>query len=372
MRKPASALAASVAPVLLCASLALGAGEGAEPRRTTRNVAVVVHQNVELLDFAGPTEVFESARAGAPGRPAFNVYTVAPTAGIIESNGVKVQPNYTIADCPAPDIIVVPGGHTAVLLDDPSFMSWLRGAAGKAEITMSVCTGAFALAEAGLLDGEHATTHSSGIDNLREDYPNVRVHEKARYIDNGRTLTTAGISAGIDGALHIVGRLHGRDAARETARYMEYEWRPDLRSYARYPEQNPFLDATEAQFAKAMISWHDKDWRLCAAALAQVVEARPENWQAWSMMGRAWLLAREYDKAAAVFEKMTVSDRHRSGALYNIACARALAGRTDDALEALSRAVDAGYKNADATEKDKDLDSIRANPRYKEIVARMK
>ena len=203
----------------------------------TRNVAIVVHEGVELLDFAGPGEVFAAAaHRGAPrGTPWFNVYTVAPQVGAVTAQGfVKVEPQYTIDNCPKPDILVIPGGDTGVLLDDAKFMAWVREGAASREIHVSVCTGAFVLAKAGLLEGKDATTHWSAIDNLRAE-AGVNVKENVRFVDNGAVITTAGVSAGIDGSLHVVGRLLGRSAAEGTARYMEYDWRPDPKVLATYP-----------------------------------------------------------------------------------------------------------------------------------------
>src|SRR5689334_18363746 len=129
---------------LVFASLLLSAAAHAE-----RNVAIVVHQGVELLDFAGPGEVFSSAGNGA-----FHVFTVGRTAEPIVSQGfVKIIPDYTIENSPKPDIIVIPGGSTNVLYEDPKMMDWIKKSAANAEITMSVCNGALTLARTGLLDG---------------------------------------------------------------------------------------------------------------------------------------------------------------------------------------------------------------------------
>ena len=190
-------------------------------RSEIRNVAIIIHDGVELLDFAGPGEVF--AAAGA-----FNVYTVSETTAPITSQGfVKVTPQYSVTNSPKPDILVVPGGGGRALLGSQPLMAWIKESAEDAEVIMSVCTGAFALAQAGLLDGLEATTHHGGIEALRESASKTKVHENVRFVDNGKIVTTAGVSAGIDGALHIVSRLLGEEAAHGTARYMEYDkWEP--------------------------------------------------------------------------------------------------------------------------------------------------
>jgi transcriptional regulator GlxA family with amidase domain len=204
----------------------------------TRNVAIVLYEGVELLDFAGPGEVFSAAAnfGASGGQPAFRVYTVATSKAVLTSQGfLKIVPDFTIADAPTPDLIIVPGGNSANLTNDPRFMAWAVKALAAAEISISVCTGAFVLGKAGLLDGHSATTWFGAIENLRKAVPAATVQEGRRFIDQGRVVTTAGVSAGIDGALHVVARLLGRDVAEKTAQYMEYRWTPEpylIGSYA--------------------------------------------------------------------------------------------------------------------------------------------
>ena len=189
-----------------------------------RNVAIFIHEGVELLDFSGPGEVF----AAADRRRAFNVYTVALTEAPILSQGfVTVKPQYTIFNCPPPDIIVLPGGNTQIPLGEPQVIEWVKKSSERAELMMSVCTGAFLLARAGLLDGREATTHWGSIDALKRVAPTTTVHENRRFVASGNIVTSAGVSAGIDGALYVVDRLLGREAALNTARYMEYLWQPE-------------------------------------------------------------------------------------------------------------------------------------------------
>lgn len=193
-----------------------------------RNVAVFVHEGVELLDFAGPGEVFAAARANADGGRAFNVYTVAASPEMITSQRfLSIKPQYTFENAPRPDIVVLPGGNTGIPLQNPKVIEWVKATSQDAEVMMSVCTGAFLLARAGLLDGKEVTTHWSAIEGLRREAAKATVLENRRFLDNGRIITTAGVSAGIDGALHVVDRLLGRDAASRTARYMEYLWTPE-------------------------------------------------------------------------------------------------------------------------------------------------
>ncbi|HKP10824.1 MAG TPA: DJ-1/PfpI family protein [Blastocatellia bacterium] len=199
------------------------ASAAGDPERTIgkRKVAIFIHEGVELLDFSGPGEVF----AAADGRRAFDIYTVAASPDAVVSQGfVTIKPQYTFANCPPPDIIILPGGRTEIPLGDAAVVQWIKDSSQKAEVVMSVCTGAFLLAKAGLLDGREATTHWSAIESLRQEAPKTTVRENRRFVDNGKVVTAAGVSAGIDASLHVVDRLLGREVAQRTARYMEYKW----------------------------------------------------------------------------------------------------------------------------------------------------
>lgn len=191
------------------------------------NVAILIWDGVELLDFAGPGEVF--AAASVAGEPAYNVYTVAISDKPITCQGfVKITPNYTIENCPPPALLIIPGGGTRPLIQNKKLMDWVRDTSNDTQMILSVCTGAFVLAHAGLLDDIEATTWHGAIENLRKDAPKTKVHADRRFVDNGDIITCAGVSAGIDGALYTLSRLSGPDIARKTARYMEYDWRPEL------------------------------------------------------------------------------------------------------------------------------------------------
>lgn len=193
----------------------------AQPKRM--NVAIFVHEGVQLLDFSGPAEVF--ADVHTDGGHAYNVYTVAPTEAEITSQGfLKVKPNYSISNCPPPDIIILPGGDTGIPLRNKKVIEWIKSAGDKSQHLLSVCTGAMLLAEAGFLDDKQATTHYCCQDGLAKDYPKVKVVKGVRYIDNGKVITTEGISAGIDGALYLVSKINGKNVATDVARYMMYDW----------------------------------------------------------------------------------------------------------------------------------------------------
>ena len=188
-----------------------------------KNVAILVFDDVEVLDFAGPFEVFAVTDELRNHEP-FHTFTLALKPGTVRArNGLKIVPDFTLENCPPPHVLVIPGGQgTRALLNVPSLHEWLRRKSRSAEIVMSVCTGSLVLGAAGLLDGLRATTHHKRFDLLRQFAPGAEVVENERFTDNGKILTSAGISAGIDCALHVVSRLLGPAAADETARYMEY------------------------------------------------------------------------------------------------------------------------------------------------------
>ncbi|NOT61007.1 MAG: DJ-1/PfpI family protein [Acidobacteria bacterium] len=189
-----------------------------------RNVAILIFDEVEVLDFCGPFEVFSITGKRDNATP-FNVYTVAESSRpVLARNALSVNPHYTINDCPRPDILIVPGGFgTRALLNHAPIIEWIAARAAEAELVLSVCTGSLLLAKAGLLEGLAATTHWGALDLLRELAPHTTVRSDQQYVDNGRILTSAGISAGIDLSLYVVAKLFGAAQAAETAHYMEYK-----------------------------------------------------------------------------------------------------------------------------------------------------
>jgi transcriptional regulator GlxA family with amidase domain len=191
------------------------------------NVAIFIYDRVEILDFAGPGEVFAATRVNDD-HP-FNVYTVAADDKPILSQGfVTITPQYTIKNCPKPDIIVLPGGGVLKSVENEEVIQWVKECSESTDVLLSVCTGARLLSKAGLLDNKEATTWYGAIESLREMTPKAIIRENTRFVDNGQIITTAGVSAGIDGALHVVRRMFGEDAALRVAKYMEYDkWNPE-------------------------------------------------------------------------------------------------------------------------------------------------
>jgi transcriptional regulator GlxA family with amidase domain len=199
-------------------------------RTTTypRKVAIFIFDEVEVLDFCGPFEVFSVAGRRAGLNP-FDVYTVAKERRPVAArNNLSVNPHHGFDDCPPPDILVIPGGFgTRALMDNQTVLEWIKCQAQKSELLLSVCTGSLLLARAGLLDGLSATTHRSQLATLREIAPHTIVEPDKRFVVNEKVITSAGISAGIDMSLHVVAHLLGRDQALESAQYMEYDWREE-------------------------------------------------------------------------------------------------------------------------------------------------
>jgi len=188
-------------------------------RSKNKKIAFYLQPGVEVLDFAGPMEVF--AYAG------YEVFTVSKTKESILSQGIlKVTPDYSIKDAPESNILAFFGGNAHNAYADKEVMKWVK-ARKDVDIHFSVCTGAMILAKAEILDGKTATTFHSVLDDLEKSYPKVNVRRDVRFVDNGRVITTAGVSAGIDGALHLVAKLQGLEKAKEVAFYMEYDkWKP--------------------------------------------------------------------------------------------------------------------------------------------------
>jgi transcriptional regulator GlxA family with amidase domain len=341
------------------------------PQNYTRNVAIVLYEGVELLDFAGPGEVFAAAaNAGQDrGQPAFKVYTVAPARQPIKSQGfVTIMPDYGIDDAPPPDILVIPGGSAQTLTKNERFMSWAGPAMKNAKITLTVCTGAFVPATAGLLDGRNVTTHHGSFDSLRLAAPRVTVIEGKRFVDNGSIITTAGVSAGIDGALHTIARLLGRNVADSTASYMEYHWTPEAYLAASYPYLNPSLDEHGRELQQAIIYEEAKDWPQAEKVYRALIEKYPRDGFGWYGLSGVLQAKGDWDAAIEAGERAAGFGNVRSDALFNVACAYARKGNKDEAFNKLRLAVTAGFNRKGQLEREPDLASLRGDARYKQLV----
>lgn len=193
-------------------------------------IGIYIFDQVEVLDFAGPFEVFTTATrvflkhekgTNAP----FEVVTIARTKAAIRARaGLVIAPDFTIENHPKLDALLIPGGVVDEELKSQALREWIQTVVPTTKLSASVCTGAFLLARAGLLEGKKATTHWEDIDDLKAMFPNTNVVENVRWVDEGHIVTSAGISAGIDMSLHLVRRLVDNDLAEKTARQLEFDW----------------------------------------------------------------------------------------------------------------------------------------------------
>ena len=223
---------------LALGKLSAGSGTGAAPNVADGNkpaaiqnpltppaygsipVAFLISEGAVMIDFTGPWEVFQDVHIPGHEDAAFRLYTVAATAKPIHaSGGMKIVPDYTIANAPAPKVIVIPAQSPL----SEATKEWIRKATKNTDVTMSVCTGAFALASTGLLSGKAATTHHSAYTTLATQFPDIQVKRGARFVEAGNLASAGGLSSGIDLALRVVERYYGRSVARETAFDMEYQ-----------------------------------------------------------------------------------------------------------------------------------------------------
>lgn len=189
-------------------------------------IGILLFNEVEVLDFAGPFEVFSITSYPESNEKPFTVHTVAQTKDLISArNGLKIKPDFDFLDAPSFDILIVPGGYGAeeIEIHNQTLIEWIKDKSHSASLVASVCTGAFLLAEAGLLEGKQATTHWMDMEHLKAKYPNVKLKKDVKFVDEGHILTSGGISAGINMCLYLVSQLLGVEVASQTAKRMEYD-----------------------------------------------------------------------------------------------------------------------------------------------------
>jgi putative intracellular protease/amidase len=287
----------------------------ATPEKPKMNVAILIFDGVQIIDYTGPYEVLGSRRTR-------NVYTVAEKPDAITTNmGMRVVPNYTFQNQPKPDIMIIPGGGVKAHLENPNVIRWIQENAAQARYVMSVCNGAFFLAKAGLLDGLEATTTAGLIDSLRVAAPKTKVVTDRRFVDNGKIITAGGLSSGIDGALHLVELLDGKGWAQTVAYGIEYNWQPES-GFARashadlklpqslydafYPGAEPISvgggakdweekwDVTSTQTSAEMLKLVDEKWATDArwkkSEVSKTVNAAStmSRWRFTDEKGQAW------------------------------------------------------------------------------------
>jgi putative intracellular protease/amidase len=203
----------------VCGMELIPMGDYQAPAKAPVTVAILVFDGVQIIDFAAPWEVFGQAH--------FEVFTVSPDGKPVTTTmGMHLTPDYGFADAPEANVLLVPGGHIHDVLRNEQGLDWIQRMSQGVEHVLSVCNGAFLLAEAGLLDGGTATTFYGLIHDLEETYPQVHVVRDQRYTDNGKVLTSAGLSSGIDASLYLVSKIQGMDRARSLALHLEYDWDP--------------------------------------------------------------------------------------------------------------------------------------------------
>jgi transcriptional regulator GlxA family with amidase domain len=187
------------------------------------NIGIYIYDDAEVLDFSGPFEVFSTAKRLASNH--WNVFLVAENIEpVVARGGYQVLPHYGMSDHPKIDLLVVVGGVHTAELEKPAVIDWISRVDKQATHVISVCTGAFLLAKAGVIDGKAVTTHWEDIGDLRDSFPQLEVVEGRRWVDTGKYVTSGGISAGIDMSLHMVSRLTNYLFAQSVARQMDYQW----------------------------------------------------------------------------------------------------------------------------------------------------
>ncbi|MFK7957010.1 MAG: DJ-1/PfpI family protein [Lysobacterales bacterium] len=183
-------------------------------------VAILMFDGVQIIDFAGPYEVF--------GQAGFGVFTVSERGQAVDTAmGLRTTPDYSLADAPPFDVLLVPGGDVDDASHNKAILDFIRQHSGTQQKILSVCTGSFILAESGVLNGLKATTFYRSLDNFRKDYPKIEVVKGVRWAENDHIITSAGLSSGIDAALHLVAQFRSVEIARSTALHLEYDWQPE-------------------------------------------------------------------------------------------------------------------------------------------------
>jgi transcriptional regulator GlxA family with amidase domain len=274
---------ASLAFLTAMSATAADAGDSSLKPSPSIPVAFVISEGAVVIDFCGPWEVFRDVMAGND-HP-FQLYTVSDkTAPIRAGGGMKIVPDYTFANAPAPKVIVIPAQS------EPSkaMLDWIRQSSKNADVTMSVCTGAFVLAKTGLLDGKSATTFHSAFYAFTSEFPKIQLKRGARFVENGNLATAGGLSSGIDLALRVVERYYGREVATKTAYNMEYQgqgWmNPDSNQvYAVAPvstAEHPLcpvcgMDVDPATSPKSLFK--GKTYYFCSEDDKKVFESAPEK-----------------------------------------------------------------------------------------------
>jgi len=249
-------------------------------------VAFLISEGAVVIDFCGPWEVFERVYLPDRKHDAFSLYTVAETAApITASGGLKITPNYSIVNAPAPKVIVIPAQSPA----SEATKNWIRNATKSTDVTMSVCTGAFVLASTGLISGMSATTHHGAYVDLAMQFPDIHVQRGARFVESGNLATAGGLTSGIDLAFRVVERYFGRDVASQTATLLEYQgqgWlNPNSNSEFAGPikqtPNHPVCAVCGMEIDRSLSSnYKGKTYYFCVREHKQIFDASPEQFAA--------------------------------------------------------------------------------------------
>jgi transcriptional regulator GlxA family with amidase domain len=282
------ALTAAAVPARAPQAAAAGSDRLTAPPAGPIPVAFVLSRGAVMIDFAGPWEVFQDVYLPHRGKEMddqmpFRLYTVAETKAPVRiSGGLQVIPDHTFDDAPPPRVVVIPAQGGA----SPKMKDWIRKSAAHADLVMSVCTGAFVLADTGLLAGKSATTHHGSYKSFAMRFPDVHLERGVRYVENGNLATAGGLSSGIDLALRVVERYFGPEAATQTAYQMEYlgeGWKnPQVNAmYAVRPvstEANPLCPVCDMEVDKASAPtsvFEKKTYYFCSTAHKAQFDAKP-------------------------------------------------------------------------------------------------
>ncbi len=276
--------------------------------KTQFNIAIFLYQGVELLDFLRrPGEAFSAT-------PGFNVYTVSADGKQLVSQGfVTIQPQYSIDNAPIPDIVVFPGGEVHETSKNQKIIDWANSLVAKGTIGMSVCNGAYILAKTGLLNGLTITTHHGAIEGLRKLLPQSTILDNAKYVDNGNIITAAGVSSGIEGALHMISRIKGRDIAKAVAWYMEYnKWKPEEGlSLYKNPALSPGsgLIPYEGELKNLAMDLYEKgQYSEAANLMQQAIKWYPTSASCYNILGASYSKAANAPEATKAYTKLLELD----------------------------------------------------------------
>jgi putative intracellular protease/amidase len=279
------------------ALLIVVAATPAFPAEKDFRVAVLIFDHAEDIDFTAPIEVLGNAGA--------HIFTVAATKDPITTVfGLHITPDYDLTTAPDADLILVPGGGIGKTARNDQVIAWLQQRAPNTKYVMSVCNGAFILAKAGLLDGLKATTTASHIDELAETYPKVQALRE-RVVDNGKIITAGGLSAGIDGALHVIEREYGRSRAEDIALGIEYRWQPDAKWTRASLADTRLPDIKlpdDAKFEKLANRGDAEKWLMSGRLQIAMSEDDLLDYATKEIVARGWTL-RETTKGKRVFVK---------------------------------------------------------------------